>query len=116
MNKLNGILNKELKSLDDFFRANKLMLNVSKTKMVCFRRKGRAFCSDDLKVVLNNIEIECERTATFLGITLDEHLTWQDHCNKVANKLSRNTGILNRVKNSLPSDSLKTLYNSLKVF
>ena len=57
---------------------------------------------ESLKVALNDIQIECEATTTFLGITLDEHLTWQDHCNMVANKIAKNTGVLNRVKNSLP--------------
>ena len=60
LKELSNILNKELKSLDDFFRANKLMLNVSKTKMICFRRKGREFCRNDLNVILNDIQIECE--------------------------------------------------------
>ena len=109
---LNNIINKELKCLDDFFKANKLMLNVSKTKMVCFRKKGKPFDKNKLKIVLDKTEIECEANSTFLGITLDEHLTWQDHCDKVANKVARNTGVLNRVKNSLPLSSMKTLYNS----
>ena len=61
---------------------------------------------------MNDIQIECETTTTFLGITLDEHLTWQDHCNMVANKIAKNTGVLNRVKNNLPIAALKTLYYS----
>ena len=50
--------------------------------------------------------------AQFLGMTLDSHLTWDGHCKQVANKISRNSGAISRVKKLLPPDSLKLLYNS----
>ena len=106
-------LNCELESLNDFFKANKLKLNADKTKLVCFRKKGHQFEKEDLSVVLDGIKLDCEKNTTFLGITLDEHLTWQDHCVKVANKMARNTGVLNRIKKLVPTTSLLTIYNSL---
>ena len=106
-------LNCELESLNDFFKANKLKLNADKTKLVCFRKKGHPFEKEDLSVVLDGIKLDCEKNTTFLGITLDEHLTWQDHCDKVANKMARNTGVLNRIKKLVPTTSLLTIYNSL---
>ena len=106
-------LNHELESLNDYFKANKLKLNAEKTKLVCFRKKNFPFAQEDLGVVLDNAKIECEKNTTFLGITLDEHLTWEDHCNKVANKMAKNTGVLNRIKNLVPATSLLTIYNSL---
>ena len=51
--------------------------------------------------------------AWFLGVTLDEHLTGEGHCNVVANKMARYAGILNIVKNQIPLDSMKIIYNSL---
>ena len=106
-------LNHELESLNDFFKANKLKLNAEKTKLVCFRKKNYPFVKEDLVVVLDGTTIECEKNTTFLGITLDEHLTWEDQCTKVANRMARNTGVLNRIKNLVPSTSLLTIYNSL---
>ena len=106
-------LNCELESLNDFFKANKLKLNADKTKLVCFRKKGHPFEKEDLSVVLDGIKLDCEKNTTFLGIILDEHLTWQDHCDKVANKMARNTGVLNRIKKLVPTTSLLTIYNSL---
>ena len=106
-------LNAELESLSDYFKANKLKLNTDKTKVVCFRKKGKVVPTDEFEILFYGKKLVCEKNATFLGIMLDEHLTWEDHCNAVANKMARNAGILNRVKNSLPSPSLQTLYNSL---
>ena len=113
LTELTSAINQDLKSLNDFFKANKLKLNVNKTKMVCFRKKGQNFEKEDLKIVLDEIPLDCEDQATFLGICLDSHLSWDTHCNNVALKMAKNSGILNRVKNYLPSSSLTILYNSL---
>ena len=110
---LEEALNSELASLNDYFKANKLKLNTGKTKLVCFRKKGRPFVHDDALVSMDNQNLAYEKNVTFLGITLDEHLNFEDHCNKIANRISRNTGVLHRVKNLLPSASLLTIYNSL---
>ena len=62
---------------------------------------------------INNIEIEKVSNFNFLGGTLDESLTWKPHIDKLAIKLSRNVGILNKLKNLLPSSIMKTLNFSL---
>ncbi len=56
-----------------------------------------------------------ERVAefNFLGLTLDEHLTWKCHINKISNKISQCMGILNRLKRFLPIHTKVLIYNSL---
>ena len=44
---------------------------------------------------------------------LDESLTWTDHTYIVANKISRVTGVLYRLKSVFPKEILLTLYNTL---
>ena len=105
-------LNSELSVLSDFFKANKLKLNAGKTKIVCFRKKGTFEHFRDFSVSLDGSCLEWNKSATFLGITLDEHLSWEEQCNKVGNKMAQGAGVLNRVKNLLPTSSLCTLYNS----
>lgn len=39
INELKTIVDCELQDLVDYFRANKLKLNVEKTKIICFRKK-----------------------------------------------------------------------------
>ena len=62
---------------------------------------------------MEGTQIEIDETATFLGLIIDEHLSWKPHCNTLANKISRNCGIMNRVKHLLPESTLKTLFHSL---
>ena len=113
LEELTQSINADLETLNDYFKANKLKLNVDKTKMVCFRKKNSEFQEVDLSVSLNGENLKYEKSATFLGITIDEHLSWEEHCNQVANKMARNVGILNRIKNFIPTSSLFILYNSL---
>ena len=49
----------------------------------------------------------------FLGLTIDEHVSWNKHIQKTANKISRSIGIIKRLKRTLPLYVLCTLYNSL---
>ena len=44
---------------------------------------------------------------------LDEGLTWTDHTNMVADKISRATGVLYRLKSVFPKEILLTLSNTL---
>ena len=129
-------VNIEIQKLANWFRANKMAVNVSKTKYTNFRPKGSKISVDlDNNGVLNNSnEIgspndpckvfklgricndhadKNERTYKFLGILLDEYLSFDAHCNFLCSKLSRSNYIINRVKNILPTKILKTLYYSL---
>jgi hypothetical protein len=54
-----------------------------------------------------------DRTYKLLGLLLDEHLSFDDHCRHIHSKIAQSNFIINRSKNFLPSSALKTLYFSL---
>ena len=58
-------------------------------------------------------EIEYVDTFNFLGIVIDKHLNRNAHTNKIANKISKMTGMLNKLKHVLPPQILKIIYLSL---
>ena len=105
-------LNKELEKVSDFFKANQLKLNAKKTKMICFSKKSMKINPCQIKVVLDDEILKPENETQFLGIIIDSHLTWEKQCIKVANKISVNNSVINRVKNLLPPSSLKLIYTS----
>ena len=47
--------------------------------------------------------IENVNEFNFLGVHLDSHMTWKSHTDKLALKLSKYTGILNKLEHYLPS-------------
>ena len=87
------IVNSELKFITEWFLANKLSLNAKKKiKYVLFHKV--AMC-DSLPLQLpamtfNNIEIKRENSVKFLGVIIDENLTWKNHIEVVENKISEN--------------------------
>ena len=112
MEELAKTLTKELEGVSDFFRANQLMLNAKKTKMVLFRKKSLPQGHQQINVILDGVTLNHDENADFLGTTIDGTLNWEKHCTKIANKISRSNGVLNRVKNLLPlalSNSYTTL-------
>ena len=49
----------------------------------------------------------------FLGVVIDETLTWKEHINCISLKISKSIGILNSLKYILPLKILVNLYNSM---
>ena len=64
---------------------------------------------DEINVVTNGIEIEHVPSFNFLGIMLDENLSWKSHIEMVGNNISKVTGILYRLKNVFPENVLIVL-------
>ena len=52
-------------------------------------------------------------SSTFLGITIDQSVTWVSHTRKISLKISRVIGILRKLKRTFPQYILRTIYNSL---
>ena len=105
-------VNKELIKLDDWFRANKLSLNVKKTNYSIL--SPTPFPHDvNRTIILNNTAINREHSVRFLGLNIDQQLTCDIHINKLKSKIVSSMFILNRVKKQLPHDALKSIYLTL---
>ena len=64
-------------------------------------------------LIINDIPIKHVDEVNFLGLTINENLTWTNHIQKISCKLASKVGILNRLKQILPQHILLLLYNSL---
>ena len=47
-------------------------------------------------MTFNSIEIKRENSIKFLGVIIDENLTWKNHIEVVENKISKNIGVFYR--------------------
>ena len=88
-------MSKELANVSDWFNANKLSLNVKKTKYSFFHKSSK---TDNIPLQLPNLNIngstvESESPIKFLGVWIDENLTWRDHIHTVENKIAKNIGL-----------------------
>ena len=107
-------INTELDKISDWLAANKLSLNVRKTKFMLFHSNQAKRKKQDIPTLnINNSEIERVSNFKFLGITFDDTLSWNHHVNYIANKIARATGTLSRLKHYLPYQILLLIYNAL---
>ena len=65
------------------------------------------------KIEIDGNEIERVKDFNFLGLVLNENLSWKPHVNGVCNKLAKYIGIMCRLKRFLPLNILRTLYCSM---
>ena len=105
-------LNRELNKLSTWFAANRLSLNLAKTNFMVFKpwQKKKSF---EFQVFINEQPIFRVSETMFLGVLLDDNLTWKSHISLTANKLSKSIGIIHKSRSFLSTHSLRTLYNSL---
>ena len=73
--------------LNSWFDINKLTLNTTKTSFTIFKSNRKKIENIPNKIDFANYTIERTSTIKFLGIILDEHLTWNQHIIEVCNKL-----------------------------
>ena len=106
-------LNTELNKVYEWLCTNKLSLNISKTKFLIFHTPHRQITPP--VITINNTQIENVDTFNFLGVTLDKHMTWKSHINKVVKKIAQITGALNNLKNMIPLAAKMHIYNALIV-
>ncbi len=110
-NDISTVLNIELAKVSDWLCSNKLSLNVKKSKYMVFHKPQKNV--NPLQLCMNETEIDRVSNFDFLGLTLNEHLSWKPHIDKISNKISRSIGILNRQKHFIPLHSKLHIYSSL---
>ena len=106
-----NIINTELMKVSNWFKLNKLSLNIEKTNYIIFGRKRKL--PENFRILIDNIEISNVDVTKFLGVTIDSNLTWKSHLNRVSNVIARNIGVINKLKSVFPFHILFTLYNTL---
>ena len=101
-------VNSTLDKLSDWFSCNDLSLNISKTNYMVFSGRRRVEISG---IRINNAELQKTRQCNFLGITIDDKLSWKPHIELTCRKLSRSIGFLRKVNRSFPEVVMRQLYD-----
>ena len=95
----------DMSILDDWFRANQLSLNLSKTVSMLFWPNGK-----ELNINMDGYIIPHMTHTGFLGVILDEELSWSAHISHIKDKLLVNKHMLQLGKNFLNHTSIKNVY------
>ena len=99
--------------LTNWFRANKLTLNADKSSFTIFKSSQKNITNQPDKIKFHNQEICRTSHIKFLGVIIDENLTWNNHINELCNKLKRLFHIFYNIRHLLSKDNIKTIYYAL---
>jgi hypothetical protein len=128
---LTTFVNVELQKMANWFRANKMAVNTSKTKFIIFRTHGKQVNPEDCNILYNSNEIGLpenpdlimpidrisnlneEKSFKLLGVYFDEYLAFDHHITQLCSKISKSLYCINKIKNFIDVVSLKKLYYSM---
>lgn len=111
---ISDLVNAELQGLNLWFKANKLSLNITKTKYIHFKTKQ----NDGINlspIKIENQLIDEVTSIRFLGVILSHNLSWKDHIDNISTKITKVVSILSRLKYTIPEHSMLNIYNALIV-
>jgi hypothetical protein len=112
LKELNRKINFDLRLLTEWLRANRISLNTKKTEIIIFRSKFREITTN-LNFRLSGQKLNLSKSVKYLGLILDENLTWQSQINILKMKLSRATGLLAKIRHLIGSFAIKSIYSAI---
>ena len=102
-------INEELVIIAEWFQSNKLSLNIKKTSYMIFGNKKNLSAN----LIIENTPLIIQHDTKFLGVILSLNLKWNKHIDIVRSKISKNIGIISKVRHLLPQELTRNLYMTL---
>jgi len=111
---LQHVLNQEMAALSEWFKANRLSLNIDKTSYILFcDSNAKRVPQPSLELFIESFKVKGVESCKFLGAYLDEKMTWKTHIEEITSKMSKRVGIISRIKHILPKYILHTSYYTM---
>ena len=113
---LEKLMNEELAKIKEWCDLNKLSINIKKTNYMIVKSPKKKPGNTNIK--LSNSDgssdiIEKTDHIKYLGVFLDEKLSWKHHIAYVCSRIARNTGVFAKLRHYMSLAQLKQLYYSL---
>ena len=112
LKQLEIVLNSELQNIDIWMKSNKLSVNISKTNYLIFRSRQRKI-NTNLCLQHNNQILSQKQHIKFLGVYINENLSWKTHINYICKKIAKSVGIIYQSRYLLSSATKLSLYYTL---
>ena len=105
--------NDVLSGLKSYIDANYLHINIKKTKYISFRPPRSQPSTEEVSLCYDGIDIQQVQSIKFLGVIIEDTLSWQTHIDSVCRKISQVTGIMYQLSKSAPKSMLVSIFNAL---
>ena len=101
------VVQDDLNGVVQSMESSRLILNQSKTKSMLFGSWKNLAKSPNVCIQLYGKTLERVAEFSYLGVALDENLSWKDHVEYVSSKVSRRLGLLSRIRSCLTLEASK---------
>ena len=106
-----SVINKELLLLSEWFILNKLSLNAAKTNYMIFSSHKTDLSG--LEVKIGHAKINRVSSTRFLGVEIEEKLTWTNHIKLVERKMSSAIFTIRNIRYKINRDTAIKLFDTL---
>ena len=101
-------------NIAEWLRQNKLGLNTDKTEcMVVGHKRQTNRINGPLELNINGGPIKRVKKVKYLGVTVDENLSWNEQYKSLQGKIKNALSSLQKLKNILPQSKLDQVYKAL---
>ena len=94
-------INEDLKLIFNWLCANRLSLNVGKTEFIIFKPKRKSL-KERITLKLNGVTLYESPKIKYLGLIMDDRLTWKFHIFELRKKLNKSVGMIYKMRNVCP--------------
>ena len=108
---LEETINNELTHVSKWLTANKLSLNVGKSNVLLFCGKNKK-STTSINIKINGLAVEEKEYTKYLGILIDNKLTFSKHIQHVNSRLAKGNAILSMVRHFIPKSTLLNTYHA----
>ena len=91
---------------------NKLTISMEKTNFVLFHTPNKPLVRNVREIATENMVISRVDAVKYLGITIDEKLTWNAHVEFVCNSLIKFFGIFKQLRHKVTTNTVRQLYHA----
>ena len=113
LNNLENRVNHQLHKIDYWLRKNKLSLNYVKTNYMIINKQPRTKVDCEFNLHINDYTISRVNKVKYLGVLLDDDLTWSSHISHLSLQLARYSGLFYKLRPFASKETLSMLYYSL---
>ena len=112
-NEIQNKMNEDLALVKEWLNDHRLTLNITKSKFVVVGGKQQLKRFKDMTLKIKEDELSRETSYKYLGIIINENMTWGDHIASLQQKVEKRIGLLKRISHLIPRAQRLTLVNTM---
>ena len=112
LHNIKSYMNLDLEKLNNWLKLNHLTLSISKSKFMIIGSSHRLNKIDSISFKVDNMDLDEVCSFKYLGIVINNRLTWEDHVDQMFSKINKKLGLLKRIRYCLPLGARLLFFNS----